>query len=192
MGKIITSVGDYTIRIRSDPYQAIIESIVNQQLSGKAAESIYNRLRANYQNRRLAPEAVSCTPHERLRSFGLSSKKIEYITLLSNNILDRKINLDRRFFSKKSDQAVIDYLTKIKGIGVWTAQLFLIFCLRRPDVCPVTDIGIKRAVQKWYFPNSKNYPLEQEMMRIAEKWKPFRSVASWYLWKSNMTYSSIG
>ena len=189
MNKIITSVGVYSIKTRNNPFLALVEAIISQQLTGKAAQSIYKKFISYYDSNEynLRPESVLLTADNIMKSFGLSNKKIEYIKLLSNDII--RGNIDLKLLEEKEDEEIINELTKMKGIGRWTAEMFLIFCLERKDVFPLNDLGIKKALQKWYF-NYENVD-EQYIIELSNIWKPYRSIASWYLWKSLSNFDTI-
>lgn len=190
MKEIINLVGNYSIHIRQDPYLALVESIIYQQLTGKAANSIYQRF-VNYYNILQTPEKILSTSDETMKSFGLSNKKIEYIKLLSKEITMKNLNLGS--LSTLDDEEIINQLIKMKGIGRWTADMFLIFCLGRKDVFPVHDLGIKKAIQKWYLKSNIEFPATKEkMLEISQLWKPYRSIATWYLWKSLSKFDTIG
>jgi DNA-3-methyladenine glycosylase II len=189
MNKIINSVGAYSIKIRHNPFLALVEAIIYQQLTGKAAQSIYEKFISYYNNNEyyVQPQYIILTADNIMKSFGLSNKKIEYIKLLSTDIIKGNINLNS--FEEKEDEEIINELTKLKGIGRWTAEMFLIFCLERKDVFPLKDLGIKKAIQRWYF--NPEYPDEQSIIDLSNIWKPYRSIASWYLWKSLSNFDTI-
>ena len=193
--EIIRSVGDFSIKIREDPFQSLVESIIYQQLAGSAARVIYSRFIKYYNNndnnninsRPFLPEQILSTPNSVFRSsIGLSNKKIEYIHL-SAKVIQRK--LDVSILHKLSDEDIIAQLIQVKGIGSWT-ETELIFCLGRLDVLPVTDLGIRKAMKKTY--SLSELPKPAEMLSIAQPWKPYRTVATWYLWKSLSKFDSIG
>jgi DNA-3-methyladenine glycosylase II len=194
--EIIRSVGDFSIKIRKDPFRSLVESIIYQQLAGSAARVIYSRFikyynkgNNNINSRPFLPEQILSTPNSVFRSLiGLSNKKIEYIKDLSAKVIQRK--LDVSTLHKLSDEEVIAQLIEVKGIGRWTAEIFLIFCLGRLDVLPVTDFGIRKAMQKTY--SLSELPKPAEMLSIAQPWKPYRAVVTWYLWKSLSKFDSIG
>jgi DNA-3-methyladenine glycosylase II len=192
LGKIIRSVGDFSIKICKDPFQSLVESIIYQQLAGSAARVIYSRFIKYYNNdnsRPFLPEQILSTPNSVFRStIGLSNKKIEYIKDLSAKVIERK--LDVSTLHKLPDEEIIAQLIQVKGIGRWTAEMFLIFCLGRLDILPVTDLGIRKAMQKTY--SLSELPKPAEMLSIAQPWKPYRTVATWYLWKSLSKFNSIG
>ena len=189
MNKIINSVGAYSIKIRHNPFLALVEAIIYQQLTGKAAQSIYEKFISYYDNNEyyVQPQYIILTADNIMKSFGLSNKKIEYIKLLSTDIIRGNINLNS--FEEKEDEEIINELTKLKGIGRWTAEMFLIFCLERKDVFPLKDLGIKKAIQRWYF--NPEYPDEQSIIDLSNIWKPYRSIACWYLWKSLSNFDTI-
>ena len=189
MNKIINSVGAYSIKIRHNPFLALVEAIIYQQLTGKAAQSIYEKFISYYNNNEyyVQPQYIILTADNIMKSFGLSNKKIEYIKLLSTDIIKGNINLNS--FEEKEDEEIINELTKLKGIGRWTAEMFLIFYLERKDVFPLKDLGIKKAIQRWYF--NPEYPDEQSIIDLSNIWKPYRSIASWYLWKSLSNFDTI-
>lgn len=189
LASIIKSIGDYSIKMHSDPFESLIQSIIYQQLSGKAANAIYTRFLNYYRCPIPTPQQIICTPSEILRAkTGLSFKKIEYIKDLSSRISDGRLNLS--LLPGMTDDEVISELIKVKGIGRWTAEMFLIFCLGREDVMPIGDLGIRKAIQILY--NLPQLPTPSSMLAISLPWKPYRSIATWYLWKSLDNFGSIG
>jgi DNA-3-methyladenine glycosylase II len=189
LGEVIGTVGKYSIKLRKDPFQSLVESIIYQQLAGSAASIIYGRFIKCYNNSPPLPEQILSTPDAVLKSsIGLSNKKIEYIKDLSARITDRKLDLVK--LCEMTDEEIIAQLIQVKGIGRWTAEMFLIFCLGRLDVLPVTDLGIRKAMQKIYA--LPDLPKPSEMLAISQPWRPYRSVATWYLWKSVSKFNSIG
>ena len=162
-------------------FPALVEAIIHQQLSGKAAGSILARFRALYPTRRFpAAKEVARTPAAQLRAAGLSSQKVSYLKDLASRLADGSFPLRR--ISTMDDAEVIRRLTEVKGIGRWTAEMFLIFTLGRPDVLPVTDLGIRKAFQRLY--GYKTLPSPRTLEQIGRRWEPYRSVAAWYLWAS--------
>lgn len=164
-----------------DIFTGLVEAIVSQQLSTRAAATIYKRVRA------LLPDGGAPTPEglgqlsdEDLRRAGLSRQKLGYMRDLSQKMLDGSIKSES--LATMSDDEIVAELTKIKGIGRWTVQMLLIFRLNRPDVFPAGDLGIVKAIQKAY--NLRRTPDVKRLHRIAEPWRPYRSVAAWYLWAS--------
>ncbi len=165
---------------REDPFRAIVEAIVWQQLSTKAAGAIFARFLALFPDGFPSPSRLATVEDERLREAGFSRQKIAYLRDLCVKVSDGTAPLDR--LGEMSDDEVIAALTKIKGIGRWSAEMFLMFRLHRPDVLPVDDLGIVRAIQKAY--GFRKAPAPRTILRLGEAWRPYRSVASWYLWAS--------
>lgn len=187
LARIIKSVGAYNITLVKNPYESLVEAIITQQLSGKAAQSISNRFKSLYK-RYPKPSDVLNTPNSKLRKAGLSKMKVTYIKDLSRRIESKELRL--RTFHEMSDDQIVSELTKVKGIGRWTAEMFLIFSLGRNDVLPVGDLGLKKGVQKMY--SLSELPNERQIEEIAEKWRPYRTIATWYLWKSLKQFDGIG
>lgn len=186
--KIIKIVGEYSIKIRNDPFQSLVESIIYQQLAGRAANAIYNRFINYYDNYQVTPTGILNSSIDNLKKVGLSNRKIEYIKDLASRVYDGRINLEE--LSKMNDEEIINKLINVKGIGRWTSEMFLIFSLGRPDVLPVTDLGVRKAMMKVY--SLSELPKPHTMIEIAEPWRPYRSIATWYLWKSLSNFSTIG
>jgi len=166
-------------RQHTDPFKALTRAIVGQQLSAKAAATIFSRFEALF-DAFPTPTQVLAVPDDRLRAVGLSSQKLGYLRDLCRRIVEGELPLD--VLDRMDDEAVIENLTQVKGIGRWTAEMFLIFRLERPDVLPVGDLGIVRAVQRAY--KLRKAPSPDRLTRIGEAWRPYRSVACWYLWAS--------
>lgn len=173
--------GSCSLKRRRYHLYALFRAIIYQQLSGKAADSIISRFFGYYRGKP-EPAGILATKDIILKNLGLSNQKIKYIKDLSSRVMSGEINL--RKLSTASDEEIIDRLTAVKGIGTWTAQMFLIFSLNRLNVLPVNDLGIKKGVMKVY--NLKKLPDEQKIITIARRnnWAPYCSIASWYLWKS--------
>ena len=156
----------------------LIESVISQQLSVKASDTIFNRFLALFKTKSFPkPQDILNMPDDTLRNAGISYGKISYIKAIAQAFVDKK--LDHKKIIKLSDEEVIAELTKIKGIGQWTAEMILIFTLNRPDVFSIGDLGLRNAITKLYEITDK-----KEMLKLAETWKPYRSHASWYLWRS--------
>lgn len=165
---------------RGRPFEALLESIVHQQLSMKAAATIYGRFRELFDGEVITPERVLQTPAGRLRRAGLSRQKIAYIRDLARRVADGRLSLRR--LPRMDDPEVVEALTRVKGIGRWTAEMFLIFRLGRLDVLPVDDLGVRDAARLAY--GLGELPGARQLRRLGEPWRPYRSVASWYLWQS--------
>jgi DNA-3-methyladenine glycosylase II len=165
----------------ADHYGALVRSIVGQQLSTKAAVSIYNRLTERFGGRTPTPTEVLADDPEALRAAaGLSRAKVSFLRSLAEHVLDGSLELER--LDELSDEDVIAELVAVRGLGVWSAHMFLMFHLRRPDVLPVGDLGIRRAIRDRYGLDA--FPSPAEMERIAEAWRPYRTVACRFLWRA--------
>jgi 3-methyladenine DNA glycosylase/8-oxoguanine DNA glycosylase len=182
LARIIESVGPYRMQLRTEGthFQALTRSIVFQQLSGKAAGTILSRFNALYPNNSPTPEALLATSEDTLRSVGLSRQKIAYMRDLSQKVVSGELPLDE--VEQMSDDDLIKHLVQVKGIGRWTAQMFLMFRLGRPDVLPELDLGIQNAIKKAY--RKRKRPSPKDVTKIGAKWRPHASVACWYLWRS--------
>ncbi len=190
LATIIRSIGKYSKKIQINPFESLLKSIISQQLSGKAANAIYIRFIRYYNQVLPTPQQIISTPDEILRiQIGLSFKKIEYLKDLSSRILNRQLDL-ASLMMEMSDDEIIEELMKVKGIGRWTAEMFLIFCLGREDIIPLDDLGIKKAIQKLY--DLPQLPNPSSMLAISLPWRPYRSIATWYLWESISNADSIG
>jgi len=178
LGGMIEAAGGAALRPRRDPFYSLARSIVGQQISVKAAESVWQKLMDRVET--MAPTSVAANDEDSLRACGLSRQKALYMLSLAGHFIDGSLALNQ--WPEMDDEAVIAQLTEIKGIGRWTAEMFLIFHLVRPDVLPVADIGIQKAMRNHYTDGEK--PSADRMLAIAEPWRPWRSVAVWYLWRS--------
>jgi len=176
---LLERVGPFRIEHRDPTFDTVVRSIVYQQLSGKVAAVIFGRLLAAAKGD-LTPRRILRLPHERLRALGLSNQKAAYIRDLAERTKSGEV--DFAALQDMSDEQVIESLTRVKGIGVWTAQMFLIFGLKRLDVLPVGDLGVRAAIKKAY--GLAKLPTPAEMEQLAQAWRPYCSVASWYLWRS--------
>lgn len=167
---------------RGHAFQTLVRSIIGQQISVKAAESVWKRFEAavNPSLGELAPQAILALPDETLRACGLSGSKVVYVKALATHFLEADIHAED-YWLPKTDAEIIKELSLIRGIGVWTAEMFLIFHLMRPDVLPLGDIGLLNAVAKLYDIPAKD---KKAIAAHAERWRPYRSVATWYLWRS--------
>jgi 3-methyladenine DNA glycosylase/8-oxoguanine DNA glycosylase len=181
MDRIIGEVGPCRLEVdrRTPAFAALVESILYQQITGKAAATIHERLLVLAGTRRLGPDAVLALSAESLRGAGLSRQKIAYLGDLARRTKDG-LALGR--VGRLPDDRVVETLTAVKGIGRWTAHMFLIFRLGRLDVLPVDDYGVQKAMQRAY--RFRSLPNPKRMARVAEPWRPYRSVACWYLWRS--------
>jgi DNA-3-methyladenine glycosylase II len=179
LADIIERVGPYRINYDEPAFASLAEAIVYQQLHGKAAATIFKRL-TDLAGLPLTPEGILRLSEAQLRGVGLSKQKLSYLRDLAAKTQSREVDFLK--LPDLPDEEVIEELTKIKGIGVWTAHMFLMFSLRRSDVLPTGDLGIQMAVKKHY--RKRKLPKPKDMEKIAKCWSPYRSVACWYLWRS--------
>ena len=179
MRAIIDQVGAYRIQFRDPDFETLVKSIVYQQLSGRVAGVIFGRV-TDAAGGRLTPEGILKLRPVRMRTLGLSGQKTAYIRDLARHTRDGRVAFEE--LARLPDEAVIERLTEVKGIGVWTAHMFLIFALRRPNVLPTGDLGIRNAIRKAY--GLLELPKPAEMEALSQPWRPYRTVASWYLWRS--------
>jgi DNA-3-methyladenine glycosylase II len=186
LSEIIDRVGDYAIQFREPNFETLVKSIVYQQLSGRVASVIFGRLAAAA-GAPMTPASILKLRPSRMRSLGLSTQKTAYIRDLARHARDRRVVFED--LDVLTDAAVIERLTQVKGIGVWTVHMFLIFALRRPDVLPTGDLGIRNAIRRAYALEDPPTPAEMEQM--AERWRPYCTVASWYLWRSLETDANL-
>jgi DNA-3-methyladenine glycosylase II len=176
---IIERVGPFRMEYGPPEFHSLAESILYQQLNGKAAATIFERFVA-LAGDPLTPEGILKLSDEQLRGVGLSKQKSSYLRDLAAKTADGQLDFSR--LAEMPDAEVIEHLTQVKGIGVWTAQMFLMFTLRRPDVLPTGDYGVQAAMKKHY--RKRKLPKPKEMEKIARRWVPYRSIACWYLWRS--------
>ena len=183
IGRVVKDIGPTDLRRRGTPYQSLFRALLYQQLAGAAAATIERRLLALFEGRVPEPLELLATPFETLRSVGLSRQKASYMHSLAEHFSNGEVS--NRTIARMADDAVIERVTQIKGIGRWTADMLLLFSLGRPDVLPVGDLGVQKAVEDLY--KLDKLPDPATMTEIAEPWRPYRSVASWYLWRSRDT-----
>ena len=177
---LIERYGPPRLRRKRNSFHALAHSIIYQQLSGKAAQTIYKRFLQLFPTRSFpSPEAVHAMPISRLRSAGISRQKATYLHILAQTYIRGIIK--PRTFGQMSDAEIKSVLTQLKGIGPWTADMFLMFSLNRPDILPVGDLGIQKGMQRLY--QLPTLPDATDMRRLASPWQPFRSAGSWYLWR---------
>ena len=178
MKNIINNHNEDYLQSRDDPFNALCRTIIGQQISVKAAASIWNKFATGTKN--INPKNVIKYGNNNIRKCGISNKKVEYIIGLSNFFIENPDSVN--LWKKMDDKSIIKELCQLKGIGPWSAEMFLMFCLLRPDVLPLGDLGLRRAVGKNYL-NTFD-PTYEEVEKIAKKWIPYRSAATWFLWKS--------
>ncbi len=179
LAAIIGRVGEYGIRFREPDFETLVKSIVSQQLSGRVAAVIFGRL-ADAVDGKMTPASILKLRPSRMRTLGLSGSKTAYIRDLARHTRDGTVVFEE--LAGLADEEVIARLTKVKGIGVWTVHMFLIFALRRHNVLPTGDLGIRNAIRKAYA--LEEMPLPKDVEAMAAKWHPYCTVASWYLWRS--------
>ncbi len=180
LAKIIRAYPRVSIERRGEPFYTLARSIVGQQISVKAAQSIWNRVAALAPGMQPAEIIALRARKRRLKAAGLSDRKVEYIVDLAKHFAEGTIHSHR--WGSMGDEEVIDELVQVRGIGRWTAEMFLMFNLLRPDVFPVGDLGLQKAVHLHYY-NDERIALER-LRAHGEMWRPYRSVATWYLWRS--------
>jgi DNA-3-methyladenine glycosylase II len=180
LGGIIARVGPYRLKFSDPSFETLVESIVYQQLSGRVAQVIFGRLAAAVPEGLLTPESVLALRPSKMRKLGLSKQKTAYIRDLARHT--RAGTVDFAGLPALPDAEVIERLTKVKGVGVWTAHMFLIFALRRTNVLPTGDLGIRSAIRKAY--GLPELPKPAEIEALGQRWHPYCTVAAWYLWRS--------
>ena len=186
IAELVAQIGELSAEDRRrgrpqlDSYGALLRAVVGQQLSTKAAATIYGRVLDLFGGATPSPEDLLVVDPQRLRDAGLSWRKVEYVRDLALHVESGELELER--FGELSDDEVVAEITAIRGFGLWTAQMFLIFHLDRPDVLPTGDLGIRRAIEVAY--GLDEPPDQERMLEIAEPWRPQRSLASLYLWES--------
>jgi len=194
---VIERVGRCELHLECEPHQfgALVDAIIYQQLAYKAAQTISRRFRQLFASRDGAgpgrlpePDELRRTPVRKLRSAGLSRQKIRYLRDLARKASDGTLALGR--FGRMQDDAVIENVTQVKGIGRWTAEMFLMFSLKRPDVLPVGDLGLQYGFKEAY--GMRALPSASKMQKLGEAWRPYRSIATWYLWKVRRLQSKSG
>lgn len=182
MARLIAQVGPLGLQRRAFPstFEALLRSIVYQQLSGKAAATIYGRV-VERLGGRVEPEALLARPEDELRGAGLSRPKLRAAQDLAARVLDGTVP-PLQALETMPDEEVVAHVTQVRGVGVWTAQMLLIFTLGRPDVLPLGDLGVRKGFQVAY--GLDGLPAPEQLLSQAEAWRPYRSAASWYLWRA--------
>lgn len=192
LGKLIERAGPFTLRLKSQhsPFEALLESIIYQQLHGRAAAAILKRLLTFFGELHPAPEHLLSAPEDRLRGCGLSAGKLLALRDLAAKTIDGTVPTLQQI-RRLTDTEIIERLTKVRGIGPWTVEMLLIFRLGRPDVLPVSDYGVRKGFALTFHRLPKRKPFDAsmlakspDMLRRSERWRPWRSVASWYLWRA--------
>lgn len=178
--KVIGAIGTCTLQTEPNRFGLLVRSIVSQQISGHAARAISGRLYESFARTGVTPAAIRRARDERLRGVGLSVNKIRALRDLADKVHKGEVPLDD--LHQLEDEEVIERLIPVRGIGRWTAQMFLIFSLGRPDVLPVDDFGLRAGVKRHY--GLADLPKRQELTDLAEPWRPYRSIATWYMWRT--------
>jgi DNA-3-methyladenine glycosylase II len=173
------AVGPFTLKVQPNRFELLAASIISQQISTKAAAAIRGRLQAAAKPRRLNPETILRFSADELRAVGLSSQKVRYLRHLAELVGRRQVDLKK--LHEHDDDAVIEQLTQVNGIGRWTAEMFLIFALGRPDVLPVDDFGLKLALQMHH--GLDELPTRAEVRELAASWRPYATIGTWYSWQ---------
>jgi len=179
LAPVLRHHGGCSLRPSGDPYRALLHSVIYQQLAGAAASAIEGRFRARYRGRLPTPDALLATRESEMRAAGLSRQKIAALRGVAQAFSDGTLN--NRRLCRMSDDAVVDAVTQLRGIGEWTAHMLLMFSLGRPDVLPVGDYGVRKGAMQLY--GLDDLPKPRELEALAEPWRPYRSVGSWYLWR---------
>ncbi len=179
LSALIERVGPCRMEFGPPEFHSLAEAIIYQQLNGKAAVTIFKRFAA-LAGEPLTPEGILRLTPAQMRSVGLSKQKSSYLKDMAQRAVGGELDFSR--LPPMADREVIKHLTQVKGVGVWTAQMFLMFTLKRPNVLPTGDFGVQMAIKKHY--RKRKLPKPEQMEKIAKPWEPYRSVACWYLWKS--------
>ena len=180
---LIKSSRRYNIKpaLKLRPFDALAESIAYQQLSGKAAATIWGRVRALFPGKHLDPQAVVDMPDEKLRAAGLSRSKVAALKDLAAKTIDGTVPTGRAVM-KMTDEEIVERLITVRGIGRWTVEMLLLFDLGRPDVWPIHDYGVQKGFAKVF--GKRKLPTPKQLLRLGEKWRPYRSAAAWYFWRA--------
>jgi DNA-3-methyladenine glycosylase II len=188
MQRLIAHHGAPELSRSRNHLQSLTRAIVYQQLSGKAAATIYGRFLGLYGGRFPDPAEIARTPEPTLRAVGLSNAKAAYVRDLARHFADGLLTASA--FARMSDDALVESLTRVKGIGEWSVHMFLVFGLNRPDVLPTGDLGIRKGMQLFF--RLRDLPKPDVMQRLAEPWRPYRSIGSWYMWRATEAMPSPG
>lgn len=180
LGEVIYKVPRPAWKLEKDYFRSLVEAIINQQLSDKAAGTIIGRFNQLFKALAYTPKHVLGLDQEQIRSVGISYSKASYLHDLASKIIDKQINIEE--LGELDDETVVERLTQVKGIGRWTAEMFLMFSLGREDIFSYGDQGLKNAIKKLY--KLKKHPTSQQAEKISRKWRPYRSWACRYLWAS--------
>jgi DNA-3-methyladenine glycosylase II len=183
LGRVLEKHGIIEFNPQGEIFEALVESILSQQLASPAANSIIRKVRAIYPGGKLEADTMSKTPSRKLRSAGVSPQKLTYLKDLSTKVAKGKIDLEA--LREMEDEEILRILDEVRGIGPWTVHMLLIFTLGRRDVLPVDDLGVRKGVQRLY--SMEEMPKKAEIEKLAENWRPYSTVASLYLWRHKDT-----
>ena len=184
--KIISNVGECRIRTISNPFEALVEAIITQQISDSAGKVISFKFKNLFGKKYPTPNDVVKLSVNEIKSVGLSRMKAEYIIGISHMVIDKK--LDFKIFKKMSNDEIISELTKIRGIGRWTAEMYLIFALGRKDVFPLGDLGLINGIKKLY---DLENPTTEQILKITNNWIPYRTIGTWYIWRGVKNFQFV-
>ena len=184
--KIISSVGECRIRTISNPFEALVEAIITQQISDSAGKAISFKFKNLFGKKYPTPNDVVKLSVNEIKSVGLSRMKAEYILGISHMVIEKK--LDFKIFKKMSNDEIISELTKIRGIGRWTAEMYLIFALGRTDVFPLGDLGLINGIKKLY---DLENPTTEQILKITNNWIPYRTIGTWYIWRGVKNFQFV-
>ena len=184
--KIISNVGECRIRTISNPFEALVEAIITQQISDSAGKVISFKFKNLFGKKYPTPNDIVKLSVNEIKSVGLSRMKAEYILGISHMVIDKK--LDFKIFKKMSNDEIISELTKIRGIGRWTAEMYLIFALGRTDVFPLGDLGLINGIKKLY---DLENPTTEQILKITNNWIPYRTIGTWYIWRGVKNFQFV-
>ena len=184
--KIISNVGECRIRTISNPFEALVEAIITQQISDSAGKVISFKFKNLFGKKYPTPNDIVKLSVNEIKSVGLSRMKAEYILGISHMVIDKK--LDFKIFKKMSNDEIISELTKIRGIGRWTAEMYLIFALGRKDVFPLGDLGLINGIKKLY---DLENPTTEQILKITNNWIPYRTIGTWYIWRGVKNFQFV-
>mgnify|MGYP002633763832 FL=1 len=184
--KIISNVGECRIRTISNPFEALVEAIITQQISDSAGKVISFKFKNLFGKKYPTPNDIVKLSVNEIKSVGLSRMKAEYILGISHMVIEKK--LDFKIFKKMSNDEIISELTKIRGIGRWTAEMYLIFALGRKDVFPLGDLGLINGIKKLY---DLENPTTEQILKITNNWIPYRTIGTWYIWRGVKNFQFV-
>lgn len=189
MRELVSVIGDCTLTPRRNYFAVLCDSIISQQISVHVARVLFGRFQALFPNRRPNPQRVLHLTEDTFRAVGISRQKVGYLKDLAKGFMEGRIVSHRLW--RQRDEDIVNDLVSVRGIGRWTAEMFLIFSLNREDVLPTGDLGIQKAIQRWY--GLHDFPGPEQILEIGSHWKPYRTIASWYLWASlHESFEKVG